>query len=65
MVGVYFLCHDGRFNPHRCSKKMRVDWENISNCAKVRFLVGLKNLLQGDEGKLLHSLAGEKTHALR
>ena len=47
---------------------MRVDWENISNCAKVmtyKFLTGLKNLLQGDEGKLLHSLAGETTHALR
>jgi len=48
---------NNNYNPYkaalRCSRRNTVDWANISNCAK------------GDEGKLLLSLAGERTHALR
>ena len=44
------------FNPHRCSKKMMVDWENISNCAKVMTL-----FVFGSIEKLLAGRWGETT----
>lgn len=54
----YIKCMiNDNYNPYRaalrCSREVTVDWPAISVCA------------QGKEGLLLHSLAGQRTHALR
>ena len=51
MKKIFILLIDHQ--SHRCSREVDVDLEAITECAK------------GEEGNLLHKLAGDKTNSLR